>query len=164
MGRVMLWHTQFSSHSKMSAPLITRLLFTDCPIFNNSFFIFLSSHKRHHELFIPGSSLQTLLSNEPLERTKWESTRCMISSKSSSSQGRTTGWHQLLPSLSPSPKPHSAHAWVFLRPLQSKKTTLFLSSSNADECSWSVDSWNPSPFHSSIISEQEWKIISHSQC
>lgn len=107
MGKVVT-HTVFLTDSKMSAPLMTRLLFTDCPIFNNSLLIFLSSHKWDHELFIPGSSLQTMLSNEPLERTKWESTRCMTSSKSSSSQGRTKGWHQLLPSLSPSPKPHSA--------------------------------------------------------
>lgn len=55
------------------------------------------------------------------------------------------------------PKTTQCFMPVFLRPLQSKKTTLLLSSSNAAECSWSINSWNPSPFHSSIIFEQAWK-------
>lgn len=108
----MLWkkaccNTQQSSnrHSKLSALLKNRLLFTDWPIFNDSLLTFLSSHKWGHELFISGSSSQALLSNEPLERPKWESTRCTTSSKSSSSGGMTEGWHQFLLSFSPSPKP-----------------------------------------------------------
>ena len=50
-----------------------------------------------------------------------------------------TGTSFCLPSRQ-AQNPAVLHAWVFLGPLQSKNTTLLLSSSNAAECSRSIDS------------------------
>lgn len=148
----------------MSALLKIRLLFTNCPIFNNSLLMFLLSHKWDNELFISGSSLQTLLSMSLLKWLNGKAPDVQLPWRAPAAGGwRGAGTAFCLPSRWA--WNHTVlHAWLFLRPLQSKNTTLLLSSSKAAECSWSVHSWNPSPFHSSIISKKGWKMTSHNQC